>query len=188
MRQYDRAFAEQARPLLEIASCIRWSKVAAALPKSPLGAATGYALRNWAAWTPALKTGASKSTSRRREQALRPIVLGRKNWLFAGSEAGQRTDRHPAFTRPDLQAPAGSTSLSTCAMSSSAFRLPSGATGPEPTPREWKCLRQRSGACRLNGGLLITKSRLRPVSIDLNLRLDRYLRPPSSLSTAGRWR
>jgi hypothetical protein len=44
-------------------------------------------LRNWAALTRYAEDGRLKIDSNGAEQALRPIVLGRKNWLFAGSEA-----------------------------------------------------------------------------------------------------
>jgi hypothetical protein len=60
---------------------------ATALPKSPLGAAIGYALRNWTALTRYTEDGRIKVDNNGAEQALRPIVLGRKNYLFAGSEA-----------------------------------------------------------------------------------------------------
>jgi len=59
----------------------------AALPKSPLAAAIGYALRNWIALTRYVEDGRLKIDNNGAEQALRPIVLGRKNWSFAGSEA-----------------------------------------------------------------------------------------------------
>ena len=60
---------------------------ATALPRSPLSAAIGYALRNWVALTRYTEEGRLKIDNNGAEQALRPIVLGRKNWLFAGSEA-----------------------------------------------------------------------------------------------------
>lgn len=58
-----------------------------ALPKSPLGAAIGYALRNWAALIRYTEDGRLKVDNNGAEQSMRPIVLGRKNWLFAASEA-----------------------------------------------------------------------------------------------------
>lgn len=59
---------------------------ASALPKSPLlSTAVGYALRNWIALTRYTEDGRLKIDNNGAEQALRPIVLGRKNWLFAGS-------------------------------------------------------------------------------------------------------
>ena len=78
---------EQARPLLAKLQEYLQEQRAAALPKSPLGAAIGYALRNWVALTRYTEDGRLKIDNNGAEQALRPIVLGRKNWLFAGSEA-----------------------------------------------------------------------------------------------------
>jgi hypothetical protein len=78
---------EQARPLLEKLHAQLQEQRAAALPKSPLGTAIGYTLRNWVALTRYTENGRLKIDNNGAEQALRPIVLGRKNWLFAGSEA-----------------------------------------------------------------------------------------------------
>jgi len=78
---------EEARPILEQLQAYLREQQAAALPKSPLGAAIGYALRNWVALTRYAEDGQLKIDNNGTEQALRPIVLGRKNWLFAGSEA-----------------------------------------------------------------------------------------------------
>jgi transposase len=60
---------------------------ATALPKSPLGQAVAYMRKNWAALTRYATDGRLKIDNNGAEQALRPIVLGRKNWLTAGSEA-----------------------------------------------------------------------------------------------------
>jgi transposase len=78
---------EQARPILDKLHAYLNQRQATALPKSPLGSAIGYALRNWAALTRYTGDGRLKIDNNGAEQALRPIVLGRKNWLFAGSEA-----------------------------------------------------------------------------------------------------
>ena len=78
---------EQARPILEKLHASLQGQQATALPKSPLGAAIGYALRNWVALTRYTDDGRLRIDNNGAEQALRPIVLGRKNWLFAGSEA-----------------------------------------------------------------------------------------------------
>ena len=78
---------EQARPLLEKLHAHLQEQWSAALPKSPLGAAIGYALRNRVALTRYAEDGRLKIDNDGAEQALRPIVLGRKNWWFAGSEA-----------------------------------------------------------------------------------------------------
>lgn len=61
------------------------------LPKSPVGEAIGYALGQWAALTRYLEDGELCIDNNPAEQAIRPLALGRKNWLFLGSdEGGQR--------------------------------------------------------------------------------------------------
>ncbi len=78
---------EQARPILEKLHGYLQGPHATALPKSLLATAIGYALRNWAALARYTEDGRLKMDNNGAEQALRPIVLGRKNYLFAGSEA-----------------------------------------------------------------------------------------------------
>ncbi len=78
---------EEARPILEKLHAYLQEQQVAAFPKSPLAAAISYALRNWVALTRYAEDGRLKIDNNGAEQALRPIVLGRKNWLFAGSEA-----------------------------------------------------------------------------------------------------
>jgi transposase len=58
-----------------------------ALPKSPLGEAIGYARRNRDALTRYLEDGRLKIDNNGAERAIKPLVIGRKNWLFCGSEA-----------------------------------------------------------------------------------------------------
>jgi hypothetical protein len=64
-------------------------------PKISAGSATAnafdYVLRRWVAFTAYLDDGRYPIDNNPVENAIRPIALGRKNWLFAGSlEAGQR--------------------------------------------------------------------------------------------------
>ena len=62
------------------------------LPKSPLGDAIGYALRQWEALCRYTANGSLEIDNNGAENALRPLCLGRKNWLFIGSEpAAHRT-------------------------------------------------------------------------------------------------
>lgn len=58
------------------------------LPKSPLGQAFGYALSNWQALNTFVEHGILEADNNWSERALKPVVLSRKNWLFAGSERG----------------------------------------------------------------------------------------------------
>ena len=58
------------------------------LPKSPMGAAIGYARRQWRALTRYTEDGDLAIDNNASERALRMVAVGRKNWLFAGSDAG----------------------------------------------------------------------------------------------------
>ncbi len=59
-------------------------------PKTPLGVAITYARRQWEALTLFLSDGAQRIDNNHTERSLRPIAVGRKNWLFAGSDQGAR--------------------------------------------------------------------------------------------------
>ena len=61
------------------------------LPKSPIGEAIGYARNHWAALERYLEAGYLEIDNGASERAMKPVALGRKNWLFAGSAAGGRT-------------------------------------------------------------------------------------------------
>ena len=67
-----------------------WLKARAAdtLPKSPLGLAIGYARNQWRALIRFIEDGVLEADNNTAENALRPIALGRKNYLFVGSEHG----------------------------------------------------------------------------------------------------
>ena len=58
-----------------------------ALPKSALGRACNYALGQWERLQVYLKDGKIEIDNNRCEQGLRPVALGRKNWMLIGSEA-----------------------------------------------------------------------------------------------------
>jgi transposase len=72
---------------LKIRTFVGWERLhaylqdqrAAALPKTPLGAAVGHTLRNWIALRRYTADGQLKIDNNGAEQALRPIMLGRKN-------------------------------------------------------------------------------------------------------------
>ena len=56
--------------------------------RSDLAAAIRYALGRWSALTRYIDDGTIEIDNNPVERAIRPIALGRKNWLFAGSDAG----------------------------------------------------------------------------------------------------
>jgi len=61
------------------------------LPKSPLGEAMTYARRNWDALTRYITEGFLAIDNNAAERALRCVAVGRKNWMFAGSDRGGET-------------------------------------------------------------------------------------------------
>ena len=61
------------------------------LPKSPIGQAIAYARRQWTALVRFTEHGFLNIDNNASERALRAVAVGRKNWLFAGSDSGGRT-------------------------------------------------------------------------------------------------
>jgi transposase len=62
------------------------------LPKSKLGQALGYLRNNWEALKRFLSDGRLPIDNNEAERDLRCVAIGRKNWLFVGSEeGGERT-------------------------------------------------------------------------------------------------
>ncbi len=55
---------------------------------SPVAAACDYLLKDWPAFTAFLNDGRICLTNNAAERALRGVALGRKAWLFAGSDRG----------------------------------------------------------------------------------------------------
>jgi len=60
------------------------------LPKSPIGVALQYALNQWEYFNPYLNDGRVELSNILIENAIRPVALGRKNFLFAGSHNAAR--------------------------------------------------------------------------------------------------
>ena len=56
--------------------------------KSDLAGATRYARSRWPALTAYADHGQLEISNNAAENAIRPVALGRKNWLFAGSDTG----------------------------------------------------------------------------------------------------
>lgn len=79
-----------AKPLLDAFKTWLDEQTLAVLPKSPMGEAIGYTLRQWGALTRYLDDGDLEIDNNRAERSLRAIVVGRNNWTFAGSDAGGR--------------------------------------------------------------------------------------------------
>jgi transposase len=69
-----------------------WIELAlpSAPPKTPLGKAIGYLVNQWRQLGRFLEDGRIELTNNAAERALRAVAVGRKNWMFAGSEDGAR--------------------------------------------------------------------------------------------------
>ena len=62
------------------------------IPQSPLGKAIGYAWNEWPVLQPYVSHGEWEIDNNPIENSLRPVGIGRKNWLFLGHpEAGDRS-------------------------------------------------------------------------------------------------
>jgi len=80
-----------ARPVLDQLHEYLQKMQAEVLPKSEAGQAVAYALKNWKALTRYLEDGDLPIDNNATERSLRGIAVGRKNWLFFGSDRGGRT-------------------------------------------------------------------------------------------------
>ncbi len=81
---------EKSVPILESLGAWLHESQAGVLPKSPLAEAIQYTLNNWTALNRYANDPLLEIDNNCAENALRPLVLGRNNWLFAGSERGGR--------------------------------------------------------------------------------------------------
>jgi transposase len=64
---------------------------ATVLPQSKFGQAIGYALNHWEQLLRYTTDGALEIDNNRSERTLRPVAIGRKNWMFFGSDRGGET-------------------------------------------------------------------------------------------------
>jgi transposase len=62
-----------------------------AIPKTPIAEAIGYARNQWAALTVYITDGDLAIDNNAAERAIKPFAIGRKNWLFFGSDRGGQT-------------------------------------------------------------------------------------------------
>jgi transposase len=81
---------EHSRPILDEIFARLQELKAATLPSEPLRKAVDYSLNQRKALYRYLEDGRLKPDNNIAENAIRPLALGRKNWLFAGSERGAK--------------------------------------------------------------------------------------------------
>jgi hypothetical protein len=77
-----------ARPLIDDLAAFLDASLATISGRSDLAKAIRYARSRWTALTRYLDDGTLEISNNAAERAIRPLVLGRKNYLFAGSDAG----------------------------------------------------------------------------------------------------
>ena len=82
---------ERALPVLERAREWLEEQQKDALPKSPFGIALGYVQNNWKALICYASSGYLAIDNNVAERHMKTIAIGRKNWLFTGSENGGKT-------------------------------------------------------------------------------------------------
>jgi transposase len=82
---------ERSRPILDAIGAWLESERPKVLPKSPIGEAISYALNHWQALIRPLEAGFLEIDNGESERALKPVAIGRRNWLFAGSDNGGKT-------------------------------------------------------------------------------------------------
>jgi len=81
----------KSRPILEDIKNYLQTEKPKVLPKSAIGEAIDYTLSNWEALLRYTEDGELEIDNNNAERSLRPIVVGRNNWLFYGSDKGGRT-------------------------------------------------------------------------------------------------
>jgi transposase len=88
--QIHRMRQHKAKPLLDQFKDWLESNKALTPPKGLLGQAISYTLANWEKLIIYIEDGRLRPDNNLVENAIRPFVVGRKNWLFAGSPDGAR--------------------------------------------------------------------------------------------------
>ena len=94
-QQYDwdktkQARQHLARPILDQLHLFLKQAHQEVLPKSPIGKAIRYSLARWDKLTHYLAHGGLNIDNNKIENMIRPLALGRKNYLFAGSHQGAK--------------------------------------------------------------------------------------------------
>ena len=83
---------QHAVPILKTLHQILQTQLANSLPKSPLGLALQYTLARWDKLNVYTQDGNLRIDNNLVENSIRPVAIGRKNYLFAGNhEAAQRS-------------------------------------------------------------------------------------------------
>ncbi len=82
--------ADRSRPLVTGLEAWLRSNRSKLSPKTKVALAIDYMLKRWPAFTRFLEDGRICVSNNAAERAIRPLAVGRRNWTFAGSDAGGR--------------------------------------------------------------------------------------------------
>jgi len=82
---------EKSKPILDDIHAYLEREQPRVLPNSPEGEAIAYTLSNWKALTRYCDDGDLEIDNNGAERSLRGVAVGRKNWMFFGSDNGGRT-------------------------------------------------------------------------------------------------
>jgi transposase len=125
----------ESKPVLEAMKPWLVELQRSARPKSFLGKAVGYFLRQWDALGRFLDDGRIEIDNNRVERQMRCVAVGRKNWLFAGSDEGG----HRAAAIYSLVCACGLLGIEPWAYLKDVLqRIAEGADPAPLTPRLWK--------------------------------------------------
>ncbi len=128
----------EAKPLLESMKPWLVALKQTVLPKSPMGDAIGYTLRQWDPLNRYLEDGCLAIDNNRVERQMRGVAVGRKNWMFAGSKAGGQR----AAVIYSLVGTCGLLGIEPWAYLKDVLqRLAAGEAPAALTPRLWKAAR-----------------------------------------------
>ena len=115
----------------------------ATLPKSLLGKAVGYFLNQWDALCLFTGNGRVAIDNNRVERQMRCVAVGRKNWLFAGSEEGG----HRAAAIYSLVCTCSLLGIEPWAYLKDVLqKIAEGVDPATLTPRLWKAARSQAAA------------------------------------------
>lgn len=82
---------EKSKPMLDALGAWLEETKRDVLPKNPLAEALGYALNQWKALNVYVTDGRLSIDNNAAERAIKPFAIGRRNWLFFGSDDGGQT-------------------------------------------------------------------------------------------------
>lgn len=135
LEEWTKLRREQAPPILtQLRACLETRRTQV-LPAGPMGVAIRYALGRWEALGRFVDDARLELDNNRSERALRPIAVGRKNWMQIGNDRGGRT------------AEVFYSLVTTCKergidpkiyLHDAMLRLAAGADPATLTPREWQ--------------------------------------------------